>query len=111
MINIKKEIKYIIKRAQLGDGRIVRLNELILFSTQTGDAWILDSDDNYAICLVRDGEKQKCKIIDTQTQFGFDWDYQYMIEGEKFIVSDKTGRIRTIIGYPVQEITNKKNDY
>ena len=104
MTDIKKEINYITERAKANDGRIVRLGGLLLFSTETGDAWILDTEDNLAICLMRNEDKQEYKIIDTPTQFGFDWDYQYNIDINKFIVIDKTGKIRTIIGYPVQEI-------
>ncbi|MCX6163044.1 MAG: hypothetical protein NTV87_17125 [Ignavibacteriae bacterium] len=107
MTEIKKEISYIIMRAQKRDSRIVRLNELILFSTITGDAWILDSEDKLAICLAKDGVKQVYKLIDTATQFGFNWDYSYEIEGEQFITLNKSGQIRRIFGYPVKEIERK----
>ncbi|MBI9036779.1 MAG: hypothetical protein JEY97_01485 [Bacteroidales bacterium] len=63
MIEIQKEIEQIISKAQKHIGHIVRLNELILFSTMTGDAWILDTDDNLSICLVKAGDKQKYKIM------------------------------------------------
>lgn len=104
MIEIKKEIDRITGKAQNHIGHIVRLNELILFSTDTGDAWILDTDDNFAICLVKSGVKQKYKLIDTPGQFGFDWDYGYQIDGDQFTVINKMGGIRTIIGYPLTEI-------
>jgi len=45
-MNIKKEIDYIISCASKEDSRTVQLGGLILFSTLTGDAWILDKDDN-----------------------------------------------------------------
>ena len=83
---------------------IIRLNELILFSTETGDAWIIDTDNNFAVCLVKAGIKQKYKLIDAANQFGFDWDYGYQIDGDKFTVINKMGGIRTIIGYPLKEI-------
>ncbi len=104
MIDIKKEIRLIINKAQKYSGHIVRLNELIIFSTHTGDAWILDTDDNLAICIVKEGVKQKYRIIETSNQFGFDWDYKYQIDRDKFIVTNKMGGIRTIIGYPLTEI-------
>ncbi|MBI4646928.1 MAG: hypothetical protein HY738_10135 [Bacteroidia bacterium] len=109
MIKIKKEIDYIIKRANECDARIVRINELLLFSTETGDAWILDTEDKFAICLMQNWIKQKYKIIDTSTQFGFDWDYQYHIEGDSFIVLNKSGVIKQIFGYPIQEIEKQIN--
>src|SRR5690242_18907426 len=36
------EVRYIQRRAAYYDGRIVTLGQLILFSTKTGDAWLLD---------------------------------------------------------------------
>ncbi|MFA6666688.1 MAG: hypothetical protein WCT06_08955, partial [Armatimonadota bacterium] len=99
-----KEINYILSLAKKEDARKVQLGELLLFSTQTGDAWILDQDDNLAICLMRGKEKQKYKIIDTPTQFGFDWDYKYFIEEDCFITIDKKGVERKIFGYQVNEL-------
>ncbi len=50
------------------EGKIVRLGELLLFSTETGDSWILDIYDKKAICLMKNFEKQVYKIIDTPKQ-------------------------------------------
>src|SRR5215831_14306986 len=37
-------------------GRIVTIGQLLLFSTETGDAWLLDPADRLAARLARDGE-------------------------------------------------------
>jgi hypothetical protein len=103
-MDIKKEIEYIISRGLKEDSRKVRLGELLLFSTQTGDAWLLDTIENLAICLLKDKERQKYKLIDTPTQFGFDWDFKYFIDKDYFITIDKKGRERKIFGYPVKEL-------
>lgn len=108
MVDINKDIDLIIKKAQSHISHIIRINELIIFSTDTGDAWILDTEDNFAICLVKADVKQKFKIIDTPSQFGFDWDHKYQINGNKFTVINKMGGIRTIIGYPLKEIEKIK---
>lgn len=88
-MNIKKEIDYIISCAKKEDSGKVQLGGLLLFSTQTGDAWILDRNDNLTICLVRGKEKQKFQVIDNPTQFGFDWDFKYFIDNNCFITIDK----------------------
>jgi len=105
-MDIKKKIDYIINRAKREDSRKVQSGGLLLFSTQTGDAWILDTEDKLAICLMRGGEKQNYKIIDTPTQFGFDWDYNYFIDNDNdcFITIDKKGMERKIYGYPVNDL-------
>lgn len=103
-INITREVDYIIQRAQEHDARLVVLGSLILFSTETGDAWILDREDKSALCLARDGEKQTFTVFDTTTKFGIEWTATYHIDGDAFIVGEESGQIRTIIGYPTREI-------
>jgi len=108
-LNIKDEITYIIKRAKNFETKIVSFKEFILFCTETGDAWLLDTDDNLALNLAREGIKQEFSLIDTPYQFGVDWKYNYVIENEKFIFIDKTGVSRTIIGYPTEHIVEMIN--
>ncbi len=103
-LNINDEINYIIKRAKNFETKIVSIKELILFCTETGDAWLLDTDDNLALNLAREGYKQEFSLIDMPNQFGVDWKYNYVIENEKFIVFDKAGVSRIIIGYPTEQI-------
>jgi len=102
-IGMNREADYIIKRAQLYESRVVLINGLIFFSTQTGDAWILDPEDHLAICLARDGERQAFSILETPMRFQVAWEAQYHIDGDTFIMVTKDGDIRTILGYPVRE--------
>ena len=48
------EVRYV-QRCAARLGRIVTIGQLILFSTETGDAWLLDKDDGLAAPLARDG--------------------------------------------------------
>src|SRR5258708_40161799 len=50
------EIRYIQDKAADHDGRMVTIGQLILFSTDTGDAWLLDVTDHLAARLARDGD-------------------------------------------------------
>jgi hypothetical protein len=102
--SITREAEYIVKRAQNEDSRIVKVSDLILFSTSTGDAWILDSQDGLALCLVRGGERQPFTIAETPATFSIEWTGDYRIEGDAFIVAERSGRIRTIFGYPTSEM-------
>ena len=45
---LTQEVRLIQHRAAEHDGRIVGLGPLVLFSTDTGDAWILDPADQLA---------------------------------------------------------------
>ena len=42
------EVRYIQNKAAEHDGRVVSLGQLVLFSTDTGDAWLLDVSDQLA---------------------------------------------------------------
>ncbi len=102
------EARYIQRRAAERDGRIVAIGSLLLFSTETGDAWILDPSDQLATPLARDGDPLPVHIEDTDTNFAVGWEGNYRIEGELFIYRDKdSGNTRTIFGYPTQRIAQQ----
>jgi hypothetical protein len=45
------EVRYIQRRAADYTGRVISIGQLILFSTKTGDAWLLDPSDQLAARL------------------------------------------------------------
>jgi len=67
------EVGYIQRRAAAHDGRIVTIGQLVLFSTETGDAWLLDPADRLAARLARDGESEPIHIEETDTTFAIGW--------------------------------------
>jgi hypothetical protein len=86
------EIRHIQRRAARQDGRIVTVGQLILFSTQTGDAWLLDKEDGLATPLARDGDPELVHIEETDANFTIEWKGHYRIEGGAFFYVDrKTG--------------------
>src|SRR5580693_7207576 len=92
-------------RAADYDGRIVTVGQLVLFSTETGDAWLLDPADRLAARLARDGENEPIHIEETDTTFAVGWKGRYRIEGPAFVYSDEdTGRVTTILGYPTERL-------
>jgi hypothetical protein len=99
------EIRYIQRRAAEHDGRFVTVGPLALFSTDTGDAWLLDAEDHLAVRLARDGDPDNVHFEETDTQFAIGWKGEYRIDGNAFVYIDRdTGRIVTILGYPVRRI-------
>jgi len=103
--DLHREIHYITQLAQAGDSRIVTLKSLVLFSTPTRDAWLLDSEDDLALCLCREGEPQPFRIIDTSDKFFIEWTANFRIDGEAFVVDQFSGRAWVIYGYPTAEIS------
>ena len=92
-------------RAANHDGRIVTIGQLVLFSTETGDAWLLDRTDLLAARLARDGEAEPIQIVETAATFAIEWKGSYRINGPAFVYSDRdTGRVITILGYPTDKL-------
>ena len=105
------EVRYVQRCATRHDGRIVTIGQLILFSTETGDAWLLDKDDGLAAPLARDGDPQPIHIEETDANFTIEWKGHYRIEGAAFIFVDrKTQATRTILGYPTQKLQHAAHD-
>lgn len=102
--SIASEAQYIIKRAQEHDSRVVGFGGLILFSTQTGDAWMLDPEDGFALCLARNGEPQTCSVFDNPTSFAIEWNADYCIDAGVFVVKERSGTTWTFAGYPTEQI-------
>jgi hypothetical protein len=99
------EVRYIQRRAAEHDGRIVAVGQLVLFSTATGDAWLLDCSDLLAARLTRDGESEPVHIEDTDTAFTIGWTGRYRIDGPAFVYSDREGgRVVTILRYPTDKL-------
>ena len=100
------EVRYIQRRADAYDSRIVTIGQLILFSTKTGDARLLDPGDQLAARLAREGESEPIQIEETDTTLAIGWKGRYRIEGPAFVYSDEdTGRVATILGYPTDKLT------
>ena len=100
-----REVRYIQDRAAHYDSRIVTIGPLMLFSTETGDAWLLDPADKLATPLAREGEPLPVHIEDSDTGFAVAWTGTYRIEGDLFVYREKeSGRIRSIFGYPTERI-------
>jgi hypothetical protein len=102
--SIKREIDYIVDRALAGDSRLVTLGPLIFFSTERGDAWMLDPADGSANCLCREGDRKAIQVEDRGQQITIEWTASYRIEGEAMTFLDSTGRATTVFGYPTRHI-------
>ena len=103
-ISIKCEIDYIIERAAASESRIVTLGSLVFFSTETGDAWLLDAQDGLSLCLALERLPVSVQVMETEQTISIGWESQFRIDGELFVVTEKDGRVRTIMGYPTKHI-------
>lgn len=102
---LAEEIEYIRSRAAEHDGRLVTVGPLVLFSTETGDAWLLDPADSLAARVARDGGPEDIHFEETDTNFAIGWKGNYQIDGDAFLFIDReTARVTTILGYPTRRL-------
>lgn len=95
-----QDIELIVDDAIAGVCKVIRLGPLVMFSTHTGDAWLLDPADRTAVQLARGGDPLPVQLLDSADEFGVGWTCGYAIDGDTFIVTERsTGRIRVIRGY------------
>jgi len=99
------EVRYIQQRAAEHEERVVSFGQIVLFSTETGDGWLLDASEHLATRLARDGDPEPIHIEDTETIFAIEWKGQYRIEGSAFVYMDRDRRqVTTIVGYPTEKL-------
>ena len=102
---LAEEIEYIRSRAAEHDGRLVTVGPLVLFSTETGDAWLLDPADSLAARVARDGDPEDIHFEETDANFAIGWKGNYQIDGDAFVFIDRdTARVTTILGYPTRKL-------
>lgn len=91
--------------------RIVRIGPLVFFSTDTGDAWMLEPADHLAARLAVGGDPLPVDFEETETSFVIGWQGRYQINGDTFIYEDnKSRRLNAIRGYPVKQLVRVIND-
>lgn len=100
--SITKEIRRIQHRAAEHDGRIVRLGPLLLLSTNTGDAWILDPADQLAARLAKNGDPIDVYVEEGAANYAIGWQGTFRIEANLFVYKDNDSRREiSIFGYPI----------
>ncbi len=116
--SVLQEVDYIVGKAARRDARVVSIGPLVFFSTETGDAWVLDPADAAALCLARDGSPSPVRIVESERKFAIEWTRiveserkfaiewtcTYEINGEVMTFAEASGSVRSVMGYPTGEI-------
>lgn len=107
-VHLADEIRYIQQRAAERDTRIVTIGPLLLFSAESGDAWMLDPADGLATRLAETGDPRLARVEETKESLAVGWQGRYEIIRSAFVFSDnESGRPRTILGYPTRQILQR----
>ena len=78
-VYLADEIRYIQQRAAERDTRIVTIGPLLLFSAESGDAWMLDLADRLATRLAEAGNPRLARVDETEESFAVGWQGRYEI--------------------------------
>jgi hypothetical protein len=84
------EVHYIQQRAAEQDSRVITLPQWLLFSTQTGDVWLLEPADHLAVPLAREGDPLPVYIEETDKNFTIGWTGTYRIDGPAFVSQNES---------------------
>ncbi|MCD6366664.1 MAG: hypothetical protein J7L46_03890 [Bacteroidales bacterium] len=103
--DIASEANYIISCAKEYDARIVSFGPLLFFSTENGDAWMLDPEDSFAFCLAKECEPQAVNFDEIDENYKIEWTADYQIDDGVFHVFDRlTNKVTSYFQYPIHEI-------
>lgn len=105
------EIEAMISVAQAGAGKIVLAgpeasHAFVLFATMDGDAWLLEPEEDKAMCLCWHGERQDFTVRDLSTRIEILWHGDFQLSGPFFSVRTDHPAVGTryIAGYPLVEL-------
>lgn len=95
--HLTDEVRHMQRRAAERRGPIVTIGPLLLFSTDSGDAWILDPADHLSTRIAEEGVPRPVQINETEPSFVVGWQGTYEILGTAFVFSHlESGRVTTI---------------
>jgi hypothetical protein len=104
--SLREEVDHIVECAAAMQSHVVGFGALVLFSTQTGDAWLLDWEDELALCLVRGGDPQPYALGETDRQIAIAWSGLFHIHADLLNCIDNSTptKERLIASYPSEAI-------
>jgi hypothetical protein len=87
-------------------GPELEVGPFVLFSTGIGDAWLLEPDEQLAMCLVWQGARREIGIKDDPARMEIAWDGEYELLGDFFRITSEHPQIgeRAIGGYPLEAV-------
>ncbi len=100
---MNKKADLIIEAAVKKEPKIDVIGNFIFFSTQSGDAWMLDHRDNRALQLVDTCKVLNYKILESKDRFAVEWKDRFQIQDDLFITTNKD-KERVIRDYPTKTI-------
>ena len=91
------EVEKIQEIASAKKAAVLALGVFVLFSTTSGDAWLLEVTDMDAIQVAQGGEKIAVQIEENPETIEINWTHKFDVKNKKFVLTsykDKSEEIR-----------------
>jgi len=100
-----REIDYIVSCAARDAVHVVGLGPLVFFPAVGGRAWVLDTDDSLAYCLMHDYVPRTSPLRgETAQGYTLAWENEFAIDGRSFRTFSADGTATAHHGVPTGEI-------
>ncbi len=86
-ISLNMEVEKLQEKAAKKEKFVHALGVFILFSTESGDGWLLEITDMDAIQVATNGKKIEFEIDEHPDTIEINWPYQFTIKNKKFVTT------------------------
>ena len=103
--SVAREIEYIMSRATRDAVHVVTLGPLVFVSAAGGRAWVLDTEDSLAYCLMHDHVPRTSPLrAETARDYALAWEEEFAIDKGCFWTFRPDGTATAHHGVPADEI-------
>ena len=103
--DIAREIEHIVSCAARDAVHVVGLGPLVFFSAAGGRAWVLDTEDSLAYCLMHDHVPRRSPLRgETAQDYALAWEEEFAIDEGGFWTLSPDGTATAHQGVPLDEI-------
>ncbi len=85
--SVNREVAKIQEMAVAKKAAVFSLGVFIFFSTEDGDAWLLEVTDMDAIQVAAGGDKIEVEILENPETIEINWTYKFRIKNKKFVLT------------------------
>ena len=105
-VSLQNEINAIQKMASKSKFKVRELGVFILFSTEKGDAWLLEVTESDALQLAAEREIMTVDLEENPETIEIHWTHTFEVKNKQFIITDyKDKKVETIENYPTHAIS------
>jgi hypothetical protein len=104
-VSVREEVAKIREAAVRHEAKIMHLGVFVLFSTETGDAWLLELTDMDGVQVADQGKGIDLEIEENVETIEINWSHRFTVEDRKFVATSyKDQSVIIHDHYPIHSI-------